>query len=557
MDDDLAVDLDQITDPAVRRLIGRLLNRIEDLQTEIAALGEEIQRLRDENARLRGLPARPTFPARSPTQPATDHSSERERHTPTPRQRRRRLDHLVVHRRETLECDPATVPPDAQFKGYVEVTIQDVLLRADNVVFRRAKWYAPSTRRTYLAPLPPGYRGRVGPGVRALVLALAYGCHVSHPKIREFLGDLGIDLSAGQIANLVVQGHDAFHAEAQAVGGAGLRSSPWQHLDDTGTRVGRQYRHCHIIANPLYTRYQTTPTKDRLAVLDVLRNGAARTFLLDAAATAALGEVPLAARTRRGLAHLPRDEVLDEPTLDQLLAEHVPRLNRAERKRVTETLALAAARTGPDACRVQTLVCDDAPQFAGVTAAVQLCWVHEGRHYQKLDPCVPAHRRALTRFCARLWRYYRKLLAYRDDPTPAAATRLRRGFDRLFATTTGYAALDRRIAVTRSHKTALLQVLDHPELPLHNNTAELGARRRVRKRKISYGPQSEAGVRAWDTFQTLAATAAKLDVSFYQYVSDRLRQTNQLPALADLITERAATRNLGGSWAAQTPTPDC
>jgi hypothetical protein len=455
-----------------------------------------------------------------------------------------------------LECDPATLPPDAQCKGYVEVTIQDVVLRADNVVFRRAKWYAPSTRQTYYAPLPPGYHGQVGPGVRALVLTLAYGSHVSQPKIREFLRDLGIAVSAGQVSNLLVQDQEVFHTEARAIGEAGLRSSPWQQLDDTGTPVGRQTQHCHIIANPLYTRYQTTPRKDRLAVRDVLHNGAPRTFLLDAAAGAALDRVPLAVATRRGLVQLPRDRVLDEATLDRLLAEHVPRLSRADRQRVTETLALAADRAGPAAGRVQTLVGDDAPQFVGVTDTIQLCWVHEGRHYQKLDPCVSAHRRVRGRFRARFWRYYRQLLADRDVPTPQAARRLRTAFDRLFATTTGYAALDRRIAVTRTHKTALLQVLDHPELPLHNNAAELGARRRVRKRKVSYGPQSEVGVRAWDTFQTVAATAAKLDVSFYQYVSDRLWQTNQLPALADLITERAATRNLGGSWTLQTPSPD-
>jgi hypothetical protein len=556
MDDDLAVDLGQIADPAVRRLIGRLLNRIEDLQAEIAALREENQRLRDENARLKGLPARPLFPPRSPTRRATDHSSEAERRVPTSRPRRRTREHLVIHRRETRECAPATLPPDAQFKGYVEVTVQDVVLRADNVVFRRAKWYAPSTHRTYLAPLPPGYRGQVGPGVRALVLALAYGSHVSQPKIGAFLGDLGIELSAGQVSNLLVQAQDVFHAEARAIGEAGLRSSPWQHLDDTATRVGTQHQHCHVIGNPLYTRYQTTPTKDRLAVLDVLRNGAPRTFLVDAAVAAALGDLPLAAATRRGLAHLPRDQILDAPTLDRLLAEHVPRLNQVDRKRVTETLALAAARTGSAARRVQTLVCDDAPQFAGVTATVQLCWIHEGRHYHKLDPSVPAHRRALRRFRRRFWRYYRQLVAYRDDPTPTAAARLRRAFDRLLATTTGYGALDRRIAVTRSHKPALLQVLDHPELPLHNNAAELGARRRVRKRKVSYGPQSAAGVRAWDTFQTLAATAAKLDVSFYHYLGDRLSGTPHLPALADLITERAAALNLGGSWAIQTPAPD-
>ena len=554
--DDLAVDPDRLSEPDLRRLVVRLLNLVEDLQAEVTAQREENQRLRDENARLRGVPCRPTFPAQSLSRRGTDHSSERERHCPLPRQRRRR-DHLVIHRRETLERDPATLPPDAQFKGYVEVTIQDVVLRADNVVFRRAKWYSPTTRHTYLAPLPPGYHGQVGPGVRALVLALAYGSHVSQPKIREFLRDLGIDLSAGQVAHLLVQDQEAFHAEAQAVGDAGLRSSPWQHLDDTATRVGRQSQHCHVIGNPLYTRYQTTPTKDRLAVRDVLRNGQARTFLLDAAAVAALEEVPLAAATRRGLAHLPRDQPWDESTLERLLAEHLPQPSPADRQRVLATLVLAADRAAPDDRVVQTLVCDDAPQFVGVTASIQLCWVHEGRHYQKLEPGVPAHRRALTRFRRRFWGYYRKLLAYRDAPSPPAATRLRRGFDRLCATTTGYAALDRRIVLTRSHKGALLQVLAHPELPLHNNPAELAVRRRVRKRKVSYGPQTTAGVRAWDTFQTLAATAAKLDVSFYRYLGDRLSGTPCLPALADLITERAATLHLGGSWTAQPPAPDC
>jgi len=52
---------------------------------------------------------------------------------------------------------------------------------------------------------------------------------------------------------------------------------------------------------------------------------------------------------------------------------------------------------------------------------------------------------------------------------------------------TGYQALDERIAKTRSKKAALLLVLEHPEIPLHNNASELGARRRVRKRDVSLG----------------------------------------------------------------------
>ena len=97
---------------------------------------------------------------------------------------------------------------------------------------------------------------------------------------------------------------------------------------------------------------------------------------------------------------------------------------------------------------------------------------------------------------------------------------------------------------------ALLRVLTHPELPLHHNAAELAVRRRVRKRDASFGPRSEAGVRAWDTFQSLAATCQKLGVSFYHYLHDRITRAARVPRLAGLIEERARTLDLGRSWAA-------
>lgn len=82
-------------------------------------------------------------------------------------------------------------------------------------------------------------------------------------------------------------------------------------------------------------------------------------------------------------------------------------------------------------------------------------------------------------------------------------------------------------------------MLDYPHLPLHNNPAELGVRQRVRKRDISFGPRSPDGVAAWDTFMTLTETAKKLGVSFYQYVFDRISQSNRLPSLAQLIDAHA------------------
>jgi hypothetical protein len=141
------------------------------------------------------------------------------------------------------------------------------------------------------------------------------------------------------------------------------------------------------------------------------------------------------------------------------------------------------------------------------------------------------------------------VLAYREQPDEAERVRLEAAFDRLFARVTGYDALDARIAKTRANKLALLQVLEHPEIPLHNNASEVACRARVRKRLVSGGPRTAAGAKAWDTGMTIVETAKKLGVSFYAYIQDRISGAYQMPSLADLIAERAQTLNLGASFA--------
>ena len=165
-------------------------------------------------------------------------------------------------------------------------------------------------------------------------------------------------------------------------------------------------------------------------------------------------------------------------------------------------------------------------------------------------PRLAPHEKLLTDFQKDYWDFYKELLNYQKAPTSAEALRLESKFDKLFATVSGYDALDDRIQKTRHHKDALLMVLVHPEIPLHNNAAELAARRRVRKRDVSFGPRSELGKSCWDTFMTLCATAAKLGVNFYHYLQDRLSEKREIPPLAELIRERAAQLNLGASWEA-------
>jgi hypothetical protein len=543
-------DLDQIQDlEGARQAIAGLLNLVETLNQENQALREQVQRLRDELNRLKGEQGQPKIRANR-KQPASssDHSSERERRKPKQWKKGSKKEKIEVDEVQVLEVDSEELPDDAQFKGYVDVVVQDVEIRTNNILFRKEKYYSPSQGKTYLAELPPGYEGEFGPGLKAVVLVLHFGSQMTEPKILEFLHNAGVHISAGQLSNMLIQKQDSFHEEKDAVYEAGLRSSPWQHIDDTGARVKGQNQYCHIVCNPLYTAYSTREKKNRLTVVDVLRNAEERIFRLNEEAYALLDEFRLPVKVLRLLRDLPQDQELDEGTFLNLLAAHLPDLGPRQRERVLDAAAVAAYHAQLEFPIVRLVLCDDAPQFKLVTEELALCWVHDGRHYKKLTPCVAYHRQLLDAFLGHYWDFYDQLLAYRQQPTPEEHTRLEQKFDKLFSTTTGYEALDERIAKTQAKKRFLLMVLAHPEIPLHNNPAELGARRQVRQRKISFGTRSEEGTKAWDTFATLAATAKKLDVSFYAYVYDRISETYELPSLASLITKKAEELPLGASW---------
>ena len=135
---------------------------------------------------------------------------------------------------------------------------------------------------------------------------------------------------------------------------------------------------------------------------------------------------------------------------------------------------------------VQTLVCDDAAQFKLLIDNIALFWVDEGRHYKKLSPFIACHQKVLDKFLDDLWNYYRDLLAYQDSPSQQTADKLQYKFWKLFDTDSSYQQLDGRKRLTLLKISELLYVLEDPELPLHNNLAELAARTMVQGCNISY-----------------------------------------------------------------------
>ena len=90
------------------------------------------------------------------------------------------------------------------------------------------------------------------------------------------------------------------------------------------------------------------------------------------------------------------------------------------------------------------------------------------------------------------------------------------------------------------------RALSVPEVPLHNNASELGARVSARRRDVSLHSRSERGVRAMDIFTTLVQTSKKLGISAFAYLRDRLSGSLEMPSLAQSILHHANPATASG-----------
>lgn len=540
----LRLDIGRMDAADVKASVVVLLNLVETLASDNEQLRKERQQLKDEINRLKGEQGRPKIKGGkrervdlSSEQERKDNDAERRKPGKGKRDRAPKRERIDIDRVQDCPVKRDELPEDAVFKGYESVIVQDLKIVTDNVEYRREVYYSPSRHRTYRGALPGEVKGEFGAGIRSLIPTMKHVCNMSEPKILEFLGNFGVEVSGAYISTLLTDEQAVFHAEKDELYRAGLECGDWQQIDDTSARVNGESHYVQVVCNPLYSAYFTTARKDRLTVLDVLRNFAPRRFMFTTETTELLGQFHLSKKLIARVDALEKDKAFTEQEITGLLDEIEPGPN--QRSRILEAAAIAAYHRETDRPVVKRLVCDDAPQFKLITDELALCWVHDGRHYKKLNPIVPAHREKLESFRHDYWAFYRRLVQFKEDPGPGAKTWLSGEFDRLFRTRTGYGGLDDRIAKTRAKKAALLAVLQHPELPLHNNDAELAARVQARVRDVSLHTRSAAGTKAKDTFMTIVQTAKKLGVRSYEYIHDRVSGRFELPSLAQLIREKS------------------
>ena len=480
----------------------------------VTALKQTVTELREEIARLKGLKGRPNIKPSGmdkgtvPPEP--------------PKEEKRRGRGKVTPRVEVEEeVIRIAVPPGSVFKGHECFLVQDLVISANATCYLRERWVTPD-RGTILAPLRQGIEGHFGPELRRFVLMQYHQGQSTMPRLLALLRSVGVSISKRQLVRLLNENHEAFIGEARDVLRAGLETSPWVTVDDTGARHAGKNGFCTQIGNEWFTWFRTRSSKSRLNFLDLLRAGHTDYVLNDAAY------------------EYMRSQGLPAATIARLKAEPETRFSdQTDWQAHLDRLGLNALKVTPDPVRVATegalwgsvqahefpcdavILSDDAGQFNIGRHA--LCWVHAERLVHKLDTFNDQHRAAQTRVRSLIWDFYADLKAYQLKPGKRRASALRARFDRILLRGTGFVTLDRLLTRLHANKAELLMVLERPEIPLHTNGSENDIRCQVTRRKVSAGTRSDFGRDCRDAFLSLAKTCDKLGIAVWDYLGSRFK----------------------------------
>jgi hypothetical protein len=502
-------------------------------QAELLSLqSEQLQQLRDEISRLKGGNERPKIKP-SNLEPGSKGRGRRGSSGKRGKNKRQKTRTLEIHHEKVLE--PEIIPEGYRFKGYRDYVVQELEIKANNTLYRRAR-YETKEGAQIIGSLPAGISGHFGPILRAYILDQHYKQHVPQGLILGQLLGFGIQISEGQINHIITEDHEVFHQEKAEILTAGLEVSSYINTDDTGARHKGKNGYCTHIGNELFAWFSSTESKSRINFLKLLQASDSSSYTVDDVARSYMLEHSL---SQRSLDLLACDITIANEESWYSHLELVGITDKRHQRIATEG-ALVGTLVNSGIANNLVIVSDDAGQFNVTGFLNALCWIHAERNVNKIIPFSDSNREAQESVQDQIWTFYGDLKAFKVNPDEGTKLDLSKKFDQIFLQKTCFQTLNLALNRIYKNKNELLLVLERPEIPLHNNLSENDIRDYVKKRKISATTRSDTGRQARDTFLSIKKTCQKLNISFWSYLLDRLGNLGQIPPLHSLIRKTAA-----------------
>ena len=505
------------------QLIQKQNQLIQKQTEEIAVLKQTVQEQKDEINRLKNMPKRPKFrsgggdPKSRSGKPGNDKRKDSFHNDLAPK----KIKQEVV-------IPALNIPQGSRFKGYQEYWIQEIEVIPKDVIYRLEVWKAPDGT-VIRAVLPQEVQGsHFGHELRALVHQL-YALGMTEPGIFEFLRMSGIEISEGQVHNILMSESSGYQRTSEEILSAGIEEAPYIRADDTGAKHQHKNSYCTHIGGKYFAYYKTTSSKSRENFLKILLQGKEgyvinegfiwhlfQCGVEDDLLNHFEGYKGKRYRTKKGLNHLLNDIGIGNKKL---------RLQCIEAGLVGFVSEMIL-KPG------QVLLSDRAGQFAIFNHAG--CWVHMERPLRKLKVSTPEAEKELEQVREAIWNLYDKVKE--AVCTQTGKEEVHQLYNQLVTMQSMSPGVNEVIASFAKYREELLKALEHPSLPLHNNDSERDIRGVAKRRNISGGTKSEEGKNFRDGLMTIKQTCSRLGISFMGYLKGWFRREEV--NLASIVREK-------------------
>jgi hypothetical protein len=524
------------TVPWLKTIISLLQEQVRIIQEQaeqITVLKKTVQELRDEVARMKKMPKRPKFrpgggdPKGRSGKPGNAAGGGESNST----------NKMAPEKtRQEVRVPALGVPPGSRFKGYQEYTVQELELAPKDVIYKLEVWQAPDG--TILrAILPLAAQGsHFGPQLRALLHNL-YALGMTEPGLFDLLRGTGIEISEGQVHNLLMSESESYREESEKILTAGIEEAPYIRTDDTGAKHHHKNEYCTHIGGEYFSYYKTTSSKSRANFLKILLQGK-EGYAVNEAFIWHLFECGVKDDFLNRLEEHVGKKYWSKKGLNRLL-NHLGIEDKKLRLQCLEAglvgfISETILKPG------QVLLSDRAGQFAVFNHAG--CWVHMERPLRKLEVATPEAEYELGQVRGAIWHLYARL-------KEAALIQVGKEevhdlYDQLVAMRSISPGINAVIASFADYREEMLKALDHPGLPLHNNDSERDIRGVAKRRKISGSTKSEEGKAFRDGLMTIKQTCARLGLSLWGYLTGWFMQ--QPVDLADIVRAKYRTAAAAG-----------
>jgi hypothetical protein len=500
--------------------------QIQAQAEQITALQKTIEELKDEISRLNKTPKRPKF--RPGGMEPRDRSKKKDKpNNPSDTSHSIQARDNPKKEKEEKKIRPDNLPKRSRFKGYQDFIVQDMEIHVKETTYKLEVWQAPDGT-IHRGKLPTELEGQhFGPELRAFVINLYAQC-VTQPCILDFLHGIGVEISSGQIHNILMSESARFSALSDRILSAGLKEAEYIETDDTGAKHRNKTGYCTYIGGQYFSYYKSTTSKSRENFLNILLQGKEGYHVNDAM-----------------IWHLAQSGVKDH--ILHFFEEHKGKRYRTKQRfrRLLKDLwvtgkkltgqCLEAGMIGFISDTIlkgnQVLLSDRAGQFSILNHAA--CWVHMERPLRKIPVTSPAVEEDLKGLRSMIWETYRKLKEV--VAKGSGREEVESLYDKIVSTTSSSPQITEVVKNFRDYREELLKALDYPTVPLHNNGSEQSVREMVKRRDVSGTTQSEEGRKFRDGLATIKQTCRKLGLSFYHFVLDRFH--GKSPDLSDLVRQ--------------------